>query len=49
MLITINNMPVRPRLDVLLVSEAQTGAVAVFMPFPMPAMTLLTVSILVCL
>jgi len=41
MLTTINVMPVLPRADVLLVSEAQTGAVAVFIPFPMPAMTLL--------
>lgn len=37
---TINAIPVLPRLEVLLVSEAQTGAVAVFIPFPMPAMTL---------
>ncbi len=33
-------MPVRPLASVLLVSEAQTGAVAVFIPLPMPAMTL---------
>ena len=40
MLITINATPVLPRFAVLLVSEAHTGAVAVFMPFPIPAMTL---------
>ena len=39
-LMTINAIPVRPRLAVLLVSAAHTGAVAVFMPFPIPAMTL---------
>lgn len=41
MLTTISVMPVLPRADVLLVSEAQTGAVAVFIPFPIPAMILL--------
>ena len=44
MLITINIIPVLPRLAVLLVSEAHTGAVAVFMPFPIPAMTLTMLS-----
>lgn len=45
MLTTINAMPVLPRLAVLLVSEAHTGAVAVLMPFPIPAMTLIVLSL----
>ena len=32
--------PVFPRFAVLLVSDAHTGAVAVFIPLPMPEMTL---------
>ena len=40
MLTTINAIPVLPRFAVLLVSEAHTGAVAVFTPFPIPAMIL---------
>ena len=44
MLITINAIPVLPRYAVLLVSEAHTGAVAVFMPLPIPATTLITLS-----
>ena len=45
-LMTINAMPALPRCAVLLVSEAHTGAVAVLMPFPIPAMTLRALSIL---
>ena len=47
-MITINVIPVLPRQAVLLVSEAHTGAVAVFIPFPMPAITLKTLSSISC-
>lgn len=40
MLTTIRVNPDFPRLAVLLVSVAQTGAVTVFIPFPRPAMIL---------
>ena len=40
MFTTISVIPVLPRFAVELVSDAHTGAVAVFMPFPIPAMTL---------